>query len=318
MKSTCSFLFLLALGACGATPDPTEPAPLPFELRWEEVSGESLALLADDQVLWRFQHSATAKHAYFHPLALPGTPPLTRDAPQDHVWHHGLWFCWKFINGVNYWEHARGEERPAGRTRWSDVEIEPHPDHSARIRMQLEYAPGEAAPVLSERRIVEVTAPLADGSYFIDWHAEFTALAETVELERTPLPGEPGGQVFGGYAGLSLRLVNLEERAAVTPAGAVEFNPQSRYRGRHAAFEYNGTLDGRPVGIAVLDRPDNPNSPSPWYAIRSRDMTFFTPAVICYEPMRLSRGESFTLRYRIHVHPGRWDAARLADSLEKP
>ena len=35
------------------------------------------------------------------------------------------------------------------------------------------------------------------------------------QLDRTPLPHEPGGRVYGGYAGLSLRLVNLDDRAAV-------------------------------------------------------------------------------------------------------
>ena len=40
-------------------------------------------------------------------------------------------------------------------------------------------------------------------------------------------------------------------------------------------------------------------------------MSFFTPAVLCYEPLTLEAGEQLTLRYRIIVHDGGWDAGRL-------
>ncbi len=29
---------------------------------------------------------------------------LTRDAPDDHPWHHGLWFTIKFVDEDNFWE----------------------------------------------------------------------------------------------------------------------------------------------------------------------------------------------------------------------
>jgi len=82
-------------------------------------------------------------------------------------------------------------------------------------------------------------------------------------------------------------------------------------------MDYSGLFKGRPAGIAVCDHPDNPRSPTPWYAIRSDEMSFFTPAVICYEPITLEPGQSVTLRYRVFVHPGRWDAGRLRAEYER-
>ena len=38
-------------------------------------------------------------------------------------------------------------------------------------------------------------------------------------------------------------------------------------------------------------------------------MSFFSPAVLCYEPITLQAGERLTLRYRVIVHPGRWNPA---------
>lgn len=288
----------------------TEPTRGTFA--WKHEEGKSLSLLLDEQVLWTLHFDASQPHAYFHPLALPATPALTVDAPKDHVWHHGLWFSWKFLNGVNYWENAPKADRPAGRTAWDPPKVEAREDHSARIAMTLRYGPAEGEPLLVEERTLVVDAPDLDGSYVIHWKGTFRAQGETVVLDRTPLPGEPGGKVFGGYAGLSLRMTNFEERAAATPDGPVAYNEQSRYRGRHAAFEYGGLLNDLPVGIAIVANAKNLNAPSPWYSIRSGAMSFVTPAVICYGPHTLEPGARFTLRYEVHVHPGRWNARRLA------
>lgn len=280
--------------------------------------GESVELRREEAVLWRFAHGADLTKPYFHPLALAGGRPLTRNRPADHVWHHGLWFSWKYIDGVNYWEHDRATGRPVGRTEWSNVEVLPRDDRSVRITMDLEYRPGDDAhPVLAEERVIEVSPPDGAGAFHIDWQSTFEAKAEAVRLDRTPLPGEPGGQVYGGYAGLSLRLIDLDERVATTLEGTASFNEQHRLRTRSSAMDYSGLIEGEPAGIAVLDHPQNLNAPTPWYAIRSGSMTFFTPAVICYGAHDLKRGEKFSLRYRILVHPGRWDAARLAKEHER-
>ncbi len=139
----------------------------------------------------------------------------------------------------------------------------------------------------------------------------FTA-ARDVLLDRTPLPDEPGGKVYGGYAGLSVRLTSaLRERQAVGADGPVSFEHE-RHRSRARAFDYNGLVKGVPMGIAILDHEDNVNTPSPWYVIRGDVMSFFSPAVLADAPRALAAGETMTLRYRVIVHPGRWTAARLA------
>ena len=45
-------------------------------------------------------------------------------------------------------------------------------------------------------------------------------------------------------------------------------------------------------------------------------MTFFTPAVLLPAVVKLKRSETLHLRYRIHVHAGRWSAPQLTASLE--
>ncbi|MFO7733533.1 MAG: DUF6807 family protein [Candidatus Aminicenantes bacterium] len=325
LAALCSFA-VLGLAGCrgegeGGPAGPRAGSAGAPEWRFERVDGESLALAGPSGVVWRFNCSPELDVPYFHPLATLDGRILTADRPTDHVWHHGLWFSWKFIDGVNYWEIDRATGRPAGRTSWRDVDIATGDDGgSARISLSLFYRPageGEEAAVLREERTIAVAAPDAEGVTAIDWAGTFTAVRDIV-LDRTPLPGEPGGQIWGGYAGLSARLADgLADRRPVTSDGPVVEMPDDRYRGRHAALDYSFLIGGQPAGVAVIDHPENPGSPTPWYVIRSDEMSFLTPAVICYGPMALRAGETITLRYRVFVHTGRWDAARLRTEHER-
>ena len=265
----------------------------------------------DDDVVWRFNYGPDAGKPHFHPVAVPDGPTLTGQSPPDHRWHHGLWFSWKFINGVNFWEENPQTGKSDGSTEWSRVQIMTREDFSARIGMRIEYRIGDDKPALSEQRFINISAPDADGTYHMDWTMTFTA-REDVLLDRTPLPDEPDGKIWGGYAGLSVRFAaGLGDRQVVSSDGPVAFE-NDRYRGNARGVDYTGVLKGDEVGgIAVLDLPDNLNSPSPWYVIKSDPMSFFSPAVICYHPHSMKAGESMTLRYCVIVHRGRWDQARL-------
>lgn len=280
-------------------------------LGWRRESG-AVALLQGPQVVWRFNFGADATKPHFHPVALPGGPDLTWDRPPDHRWHRALWFSWKFINGVNYWEEDPKTGLAQGRTTWREPQIEMRPDFSARIAMDLSYRPVADAPsVLDERRVIEISPPDKDGAYHQDWTMTFTAGERDVLLDRTPLPGEPGGQPWGGYAGLSVRLSpEIRDSGAVTTAGPVEL-VDGRFRGPARAADYSGSFGAREAGMAILDWPTNLNSPSPWYVISENPMHYFSPAVICYRPHTLKAGQQMSLRYRVVVHPGRWNVEQL-------
>ena len=299
-----------------------QPVPLPAAatasagFSWDRRA-DSIALLRDGAVVWQFNHGTNQPMPFFHPLAVPGGPVLTANRPADHPWHHALWFAWKYVNGIDYWAPASGAARSEGRTEWHDAQVVTHDDFSARILMDLRYRPAGKDPLMNEHRVVEVSAPDAQGVFHLDWTMTFTASTQDVVLSRTPIPGEPGGVAWGGYAGLSVRLANeLSEVRVVTSLGPIDFTGGT-YRGKASAMDYAGTIEQREVGIAILDHPDNLNHPSPWYAIHDKPMRYFSPAVLCYQAHTLKAGQSLRLRYRVLVHPGRWDAARLRQAVEQ-
>jgi type 1 glutamine amidotransferase len=277
---------------------------------WRQTDG-TVSLLRNGQPIWRFNFGTNESKPFFNPVALPGGPSLTWNSPSDHRWHHALWFSWKYINGLNYWEEDPKTGRSEGVTAWRQPRIETWSDYSAHIVMELDYHPPGASSVMTEHRVIDVSRPEKDGSYHLDWELTFTAADKDVLLDRTPIPGDPGGQAWGGYAGLSVRFPReMQDIQTWTSQGPIAFT-KGTYRGNALAMDYSGVIEKLEAGIAILDHPANLNSPSPWYAIYNSNMSYFSPAVICYHPYSLKADQSLSLRYRVVVHPGRWTPEQL-------
>lgn len=285
-------------------------------IQWNTSTTNQLALRRNGAEVWRFHFDpATSTKLFFDPVCVAGGPSLTWARPPDHVWHYGLWFSWKYINGLNYWEEKAGQAQ--GKTFWSTPKIETHNDGSAIIVCALGYRPTSTtnAPVLNEQRTIIVSAPDADGAYYMDWIQVFTAGSQLVTLDRTPLPNEPKGAGHGGYAGLSIRyakaFTNLESIASTI--GRVPRGAWGRLDFTAAAAEQNGLINGKPYGIALLMHPANPRAPGDWYLIESPGQPFYylNAAFLLKSAYVIAPNEILKLRYRVCIHPGRWNAENL-------
>ena len=208
-------------------------------------SDTSIAWQQNGHVVWQFTYDPAKGKPFFHPLS-PGSKSLTNFKPEDHPWHYGLWFSWKYINGANYWEEDKKSGRAEGATRWSEVQVEPRPDGSAQIQMNLAYTHPSGRVDLTEKRVLQVSAPSAQGDFTIDWSSTFVAGENGAEFGRTAMPGEPNGQVNGGYAGLSARLASKPVGVqVVTPRGIVENYASDRARPNALALQEYARKPGR-------------------------------------------------------------------------
>jgi hypothetical protein len=302
-------------GRASAAPLPKEP-----NYRWEQTDS-TLALRNHDRVVWRFNFASDLSKPYFHPVALTDGTVLTMPSPADHPWHKALWFSWKMLNGVNYWEEDLATGKAAGLSDTVTTTITARPDMSARMEMDLDYHPAQGETVLTEKRVIEVSAPDEAGLYHIDWQGTFTAGEKDVLLE--------GGTAGGGYAGMSVRisqssgdwkLVDSEGREDVPtdhlPRNAMGIAENTHgKRAKWMDFSMVDAASQRTLGIAILDHPRNLRHPSEWHNVMvgSIPFGFFSPAVLWSKPYLLPAGERFTLRYRILVHPGRADAKMIED-----
>ena len=285
------------------------------DVRWDHQKDTSLSLILDGQTIWSYHYAAKDNVPYFHPVSLPGGPTLTNFAPKDHPWHRALWFCWKTVNGVNYWEWAQprkpGEKDldpngvPAGWTRLAGTETVETNNSSARITMELHYGTGETLVLKEQRRIV-AGVPRDDGSYTIDWHMTFTAQDHDVIFDRTP-PSKTGG----GYAGLSYRAPdNITQVSVIDSEGRKGLDargPASRW------VDASGVIDPKfgPSGVAIICHPRNERYPSQWHLWAREGGLYANPSMLFSAPYTLPAGKSFTLSYRILIHKGPGDPAAI-------
>jgi hypothetical protein len=263
-------------------------------------------------VIWRFSFDPAKGKTFFDPITVGGTA-LTNFKPEDHPWHYGLWFSWKYINKANYWEENRQTGKAEGATGWNAPVIVTKPDGSANIKLEVTYTHPTGRVDMMENRELVLSAPKADGSYSIDWSARFTAGKEGAVLDRTPMPGEPEGRVNGGYAGLGLRMASPPLGfSVVSSAGPVDKFESDRARPNAAAIACNFIEGSRDAGgIAIFSDPMNAGEEAPWYVVNSREMRFVCAAILAPKILTLKAGEEMKLHYRIAVRPQAWTVDAL-------
>jgi len=283
------------------------------EYAWAETD-TSFALMNGAHIVWKYNYNEMHGKPFFHPIVL-GRNKLTCVSPDDHPWHLGQWFCWKFINGVNYWEYQNGTYQSEGETEIERIEIIPGEDFSAEIKLDILYHPIEGENVMAENRTITVSTPQDNGAVSMEYHMKYRALAEVVDINRTPVLGEPDGQSWGGYAGLSIRF----NQDFMNPHFISSWGETENVSGKPGDWVYMGFtgLDGEQVGSMFMVSPESQRDGAAWYTISGEDLPFYyySPAYLYYSPLQINKGEEFELKYRIDHLSGEMNQETLEHSF---
>ncbi len=244
----------------------------------------------DGKTIWKFSIANRESKPFVHPLCLPDGRCVTEARPKDHPWHLGLWFCWKYINGLNYWEPrdpAQSNLFPDGMTVIRDFKICPK-GGACDVELSLWYGP-RADPgkvLLEEKRTVSFSEPDAKGAYKIRSRHVFTA-RDAVKLDcRRPV----------GYGGFSLRMTDMMRGFEVSGVGG-EPSATKNVAGPKGmtAVRYVEKSSGHGVEMKVL-KPFATERIYTW-----SDHRYVNPMPIYDSPLTLKAGDSFELDYELSV-----------------
>lgn len=272
------------------------------DYKWEQ-SDSTILLLDGKHIVWQYNFRDMHQKPHFNPVNL-GRNNITCVGPDDHPWHAGQWFSWKFINGINYWEYVNKQTyRSEGVTHVRDIVFKPEADFSALIKLSIVYHPVDGEDVLLENRKIHISAPGADGKLSMDYSFYFEALVDSVEIGRTPIEGEPNGQSWGGYGGLSLRF-NQSFKDVETLSGW-RGETEHAEKGKWFYMGFTG-VDGKKIGSQIIISPESNRSRSAWYVTKDEQIPFhyFGPAYVYYKPVVIIKGDFLKLSYRINHLPG--------------
>jgi hypothetical protein len=227
---------------------------------------------------------------------------VTRDAPPDHLHHHGLMYA-VYVNGINFWEErgAPGIERHVGL-----------PLHAAKIDADgtplafftedihwlgptnLNAADSRAAAVLLEQRTLTV---------MVDERNQEVALRWVSKFQVGPNAGKVS--VHGpNYDGLGLRLPESFNHVAKFQNSAGQpytgNNSQDVIPAKWTSVA--GQMEGRAVMLVMFGRTDNDRGDGIFFTMLDPFAYLSVTQGLDKKPLEYSAGDKFNLSYLLTVY----------------
>ena len=280
-------LFTAAKWAMGELPDSVAAAAPAARI---EKTIEGVRCVKDGKTVWQLNLATRESKVFVHPLCLPDGRCVTEARPKDHPWHLGLWFCWKYINGLNYWEPrdpAAENLFPDGLTVVRDFAIKPQ-GAACDVDLKFWYGP-RAEPgrvLLDEARTMSFSAPDARGAYTITSKHVFTAREEVTIDCRRPV----------GYGGFSLRMTDMLRGFKATGEGG---EPNEKINVGAPKGMVGVTYTDPKSGHGVTVRSPAPIPTERHYSWA--DHRYTNPVPMYEKPLVLKAGEKLELNYEVRV-----------------
>ena len=247
---------------------------------------------------------------YFDPLIGPKDVPLTRAWPMrevagethDHPHHRSLWFAHIDVNKTDTWDQMPGH----GSIRETARPTVQGGGPVGILRTRNDWLDRSGKKVCEDERVVQFYA--TKGARVFDF---------AVTLKATEGPVKMGDNKDGIFA------IRVAGPMAVTAKlGGQIVN--SRGLKDKAAWgqpaewvDYNGPLAGATMGIAILNEPSSFRFPTTWHV---RDYGLFAANPFGWHDFGQAKpgdhtippGESIRLAYRVILHDGTTESARIA------
>jgi hypothetical protein len=265
--------------------------------------GSKINVTINGKFFTSYIFSDDEKYPFFYPVNGPasgGSVTSMRNAVYPH--HTSLFFGCDMVNGGNYWQE--GLER--GRIISVNAQIAKEGGDTVIITDECIWSrPGALSPVKDARRYI-ITSPSAT---IIQIDVEITMeMLMDVHIRRT---------------NHSLFSARMAADLAVTSGGAMinaeGASGEKETFGKSSAWiDYYGKRGNAVEGLAIMQHPSNPWYPSPWF---TRDYGFMSPTPM-YWPENgketfMKKGTVLRLRYRVLVHEGDNNQAKIAEAFEQ-
>lgn len=252
--------------------------------------GELVTVEQDGQLLLRYRTKGKGHKPYVLELTTPAGTNVLRDAPHDHLHHHGLMFACR-VNGVNFWEepaksgheiHQKWVSKTVGRV---------GKDEEAVLTEALVWQDGSGKALLEEDRVLRVPARRAGVVPVLTWQ---TTLKPAAGLDAATLTGAV-------YHGLGCRFPKPMDVGGRFFNAAGLSGPAAKLLGTRAAWcAYTAApAPGKPVTVALLDDPANIRAPAKYYPKDDGFSYLSITLGLDQEPLQVTRDRPLTLRYGV-------------------
>jgi hypothetical protein len=277
--------------------------------RFAEVSTNGLELREDDRPVLVYNYGIISKagvpadlarSSYVHPLYGLDGEVLTDDFPTDHFHHRGLFWAWPHVKigeeEFDLWM-LKGIRHQFG----SWITRAARPD-GAVLGVQNGWFVGNKK-VVDEQVWLRVHSATSDGRA-MDVELKWVPLEKTLALQ---------GAEGKSYGGLTLRFAPRKDTVITTPLGPGKDDLTiTRLPWADLTARFPGAK--QPSGAAIFVHPTHPDFPPEWLTRHYGVLCLGWPGV---NAKNFAPGEAIQCRYRVWIHRGAPDAAKLRSVYEE-
>ena len=286
-RSIPSILLLAGILTCSWPPGAAWAAE-PLQVRIDE---QAVSIRGPQRPIAEYRYAAVPFKPYLQRFLTPAGVNVLRDAPSDHLHHHGLMFALA-VEGVSFWQEAGVAGRQVQRS-IEDVRVTDEGGmKSASFTTKVDWLAGDSDDILlEERRTLGVFALGEDAPSLLTWRSELRA-------------GPRGSVTLGGshYYGLGMRFVQAMDANGTFHNAAGEAGEIVRGDERLARATscwYTSTVDGMPVTVAMFDHPENVRHPAYWFTMGTPFAYMSATLNLYREPLVLAAEQPVVLQYGV-------------------
>jgi hypothetical protein len=289
---------------------------------------EKVSIDIDGKPFADFWVGAALSKPYLSPLRTASGIVVTRGYPMtteipgenhDHPHHRGLWFTHGDVNGYDFWaneESQKGTGKGKGRVVLKKLDQLESGPKSGTVAATFDWQiPGGQALLTETRRMTFYSHPQ---TRTIDFDITLTA-RDTVTFGDTK-EGTFAIRLAAPLEEVQPRNIPQPKRTGQMVSAQGAKGERNIWGKRSAWVDYVGQIDGQTVGIAILDHPSNPRHPTYWHA---RAYGLFATNIFGVHDfendktrdgkLTLQAGKPLRFRYRVVIHPGDTESARIKD-----
>lgn len=253
---------------------------------------------------------------YLHPLRAASGTIVTRLYPMekgagettDHPHHRGLWFSHGDVNGYDFWGNEPSQKTAkTGRIVLLKVEDVNSGEKSGTLHAVFGWQDPKGQTILAEHR----------GMVF---HADPAERIIDLDIRLEPLVKVTFGDTKEGTFAIRLATGLQEDKHNGTMVSSEGGRGEKECWGKRAEWmDYFGELNGEKLGVAIFDHPGNPRHPAYWharayglFAVNIFGVRDFLNDKSADGSLTIEPGHDLRFRYRVIIHPGDNQAAKLA------
>lgn len=270
------------------------------------ASPTTIDILIDGQPFATYNFSKDLPKPFLLPVRTASGVVINRalgdTSDADHPHHKGLWVSIDEVNTQKFWAEKAPIVNVSVRTIQSGGE-------SAGLEVVNEWRTPDTQAVV----VTETTRITIHGNRLLVYDIRFTAAQDEVVFEDTK----------EGLLGFRVAPSMKEKNGGQVVSSDGTKTTKECWGKQFPWIDYTGTVDGKTVGVALMDHPGNLR-PSRYhvrdyglFSISPFGEKAYTNGAREAQHLHLKKGEQFRLRYGVYIHDGDTAAAHVSGVFDQ-